>query len=208
MAKRAPRMTVLPETKVPSAPFFLDVGLGMVLSAVLFAAEPLPVPVARGVMIAEVVTFSKRMWGELLAVAEAEDEEVVLMLEVVDTTKDELEKLELVVELKLLELVVEIFDDEDEELVVEVLDDVVDVELGVVEVELVEVDVGEGEDEVVGVGVGVGLALLELEGLEDDEEPDEPPPEFEFPASKTTMLAVCPLGTVTTQKLAPPAPDA
>lgn len=61
MAKRAPKMMVLPDTKVPSAPFFLDVGLGTVLSTVLFAAEPLPVPVARGVTIAELVTFSKRM---------------------------------------------------------------------------------------------------------------------------------------------------
>jgi len=201
MAKRAPKMMVLPETKVPSAPFFLLDGVGAVLSTVLLAAEPLPVPVAKGVMIAEDVTFSKRMWGELLGVAEAE--EVVLMLEVVDTIK-ELDELELLVELKLLELVVEIIDDD--ELVVEIFEDV-DVELGVVEVELVEVDVGEGVDEVVGVGVGVGLGL-ELEDLEDDEEPDEPPPELEFPASKTTMLAVWPLGTVTTQKLAPPAPDA
>jgi hypothetical protein len=61
MAKMAPKMMVLPETNAPSAPFFLDVGLGTVLSAVLFAAEPLPVPVTRGVMIAEEVTFSKRM---------------------------------------------------------------------------------------------------------------------------------------------------
>jgi hypothetical protein len=55
----------------------------------------------------------------------------------------------------------------------------------------------------VGVGVGLGVVV----GLGDDsEDPGEPDPEFELPAWKTTMLAVSPWGTVTTQKLAPPAP--
>jgi hypothetical protein len=52
----------------------------------------------------------------------------------------------------------------------------------------------------VGVGVGVGVAV-ELEAC-------APEPAPELPTWKTTMLAVSPGGTVTTQKLAPPAPAA
>ena len=48
------------------------------------------------------------------------------------------------------------------------------------------------------VEVEVGAALLE--------EPADPEPALEFPASKMTMLAVSPWGIVTTQKEAPPAP--
>lgn len=123
-------------------------------------------------------------------------------------------------------------DDELDELLLELLDDDEELELEDFEVELedvlelVEVEegvgVGVGVEEVVGVGVGVGLGLgvgvgvgvgvgislaatLCFEGLD---EPDEPEPPEELPALKTTMLAVWPLGTVTTQKLAPPAPEA
>ena len=72
MASRAPRMRVLPETKVDPAPLCLEVGLAMVLRPVLFAAELPPVPVAIGVMPGVVVMFWKRTWGELLGVAEVE----------------------------------------------------------------------------------------------------------------------------------------
>ena len=89
------------------------------------------------------------------------------------------------------------------------LGDVVEDEL-LVEVDLVELDVVD----VVGVGVGVGLGVVDVEGaaeeleaFEDDPEEPEPPP-LELPESKTTTFAVTPLGTVTTQKFAPPAPDA
>lgn len=60
-ANRAPRMRVLPETNAAPAPLWVEVGLGTVLRAVLFAATELsPVPVvAAGVMTAA-VTFSKR----------------------------------------------------------------------------------------------------------------------------------------------------
>lgn len=82
----------------------------------------------------------------------------------------------------------------------------VDVLLGVVEVLVDEDDgvgVGVGVGLVVGVGVGVGSSsFLELvEGCE------ELPPSA-LPAGKTTTFAVDPFGTVTTQKLEPPAPDA
>lgn len=64
-----------------------------------------------------------------------------------------------------------------------------------VDVELVEVELGV----VVGVGVGVGVG----EALE-----DLAPEPLELPAGKTTTFAVSPLGMVTTQKFAPPAPEA
>ena len=85
---------------------------------------------------------------------------------------------------------------------VAVLADVdVDVEVEVevevdVDVDVVEVVVG------VRVGVGVDAAPEELAG------PGEPELAAESPAGNTTMFAVKPLGTVTTQKLAPPAPEA
>jgi hypothetical protein len=92
----------------------------------------------------------------------------------------------------------------------------VELEVGVgVEVEVsdgVEVDVGVSVVLVlVGVGVGVEVLVLELELLvevgvlvETSMVSDEvlPLPSF----SKTTMCAVEPLGTVTTQPVAPPAP--
>lgn len=86
-------------------------------------------------------------------------------------------------------------------------------ELGVLDVEVVDgVEVVEGVV-VDGVGLGVLLALLallvlEVEGtaMDDDElEPPEPPEPLP-PFSNTTTWAFSPLGTVTTQKLAPPAP--
>lgn len=54
-----------------------------------------------------------------------------------------------------------------------------------------------------GVGVGVGDALEEA-ALE---EPDDPDAE-ESPAGNTTTVPDSPSGMVTTQKFAPPAPDA
>lgn len=147
--KTALKNMTLPATRVVSAPLFLEaeVGLGTVLRAVLLAFWLPPVPA--GVTVA----FSKRMWGELLAVGYAD---VVLTLK---TTEDDVElaelelstleldvlkleelKLELLELLELLEVEVE---DSDEELVVEAFE-VVEVELGVDEVVLVE----EGFDEV------------------------------------------------------------
>lgn len=93
--------------------------------------------------------------------------------------------------------------------------DVVADELDHSELEDDEVDgvlegvVGSGDDEGVGVGVGVGVGdgdgLGELEsGFDDDDSEELESP----PALKTTTLAVPPLGTVTTQKSAPPAPVA
>lgn len=80
------------------------------------------------------------------------------------------------------------------------LDVGVAVDVGVV----VDVGVGEGEGEDVVLEVGVGLAAASLEDpeLEDPLEPLDPP------TSNVTILAVWPEGTVTTQKLAPPAPVA
>jgi len=75
---------------------------------------------------------------------------------------------------------------------------VVDVVLAVV---LVEVGV---VDEAFLVVVDVVAAALEV--VVDFDPPELPPPEF--PASKRTMFAVDPEGTVTTQKSAPPAPEA
>ena len=99
-------------------------------------------------------------------------------------------------------------EEEDEE---EEVDADVDVDVDVDEIRLL-VD-GGGVDEVVGieddelgVGVGVGEGVGEalLEAALDDEEAEDPEP----PSSKTTTSAVRPEGTVTTQKLAPPAPEA
>jgi len=66
---------------------------------------------------------------------------------------------------------------------------------------------------VVDVEVGAGVVLLTGAGAEVEvevgaglEEPLDPEPALELPASKTTMLAVSPSGMVTTQKDAPPAP--
>lgn len=59
----------------------------------------------------------------------------------------------------------------------------------------------------VGEGLGVGEGARELLWA-GDEDPDEPDPALESPTGKTTTLAVTPLGIVTTQKLAPPAPEA
>jgi hypothetical protein len=61
----------------------------------------------------------------------------------------------------------------------------------------VEEDFGDGVGEV----VGWTLELTAFEELGELEDPDPP-------TGKTTILAVTPLGTVTTQKLAPPAPAA
>jgi hypothetical protein len=87
------------------------------------------------------------------------------------------------------------------------------------ELELEEVR-GGGEEELedgvgvgVGVGIGVGVGVGGGDGLggelecEPPEEPEEPLA-LESPAGKTTTLAEEPFGTVTTQKLAPPAPIA
>jgi hypothetical protein len=71
--------------------------------------------------------------------------------------------------------------------------------------------VGAAEDDVVGGGVvleagaeveGAGVAEYLLEA------PGDPEPASEFPAAKMTMFAVPPAGMVTTQKFAPPAPEA
>jgi hypothetical protein len=77
------------------------------------------------------------------------------------------------------------------------------------EAELSVEDVDEGggvEEDGVGVGVGVGVG----DGVDDsdlDPELEEPDP-VEPSVLNTTMLAEPPLGTVTTQKLAPPTPSA
>ncbi len=68
---------------------------------------------------------------------------------------------------------------------------------GVVDVELGGAVVLSGGAFDVDVVVGAGAAL---------EEPLDPDPALELPASKTTMFAVSPWGMVTTQKEAPPAP--
>jgi hypothetical protein len=94
--------------------------------------------------------------------------------------------------------------------------DEVELDLLEVVVEVVGVGVGVAElDGVVEVGCGVVLVLelvLVVDGgwlvddfaveVEDLAVVDEPP------TSKTSMLATAPLGTVTTQKLAPPTPEA
>ena len=85
----------------------------------------------------------------------------------------------------------------------------------------VGVGVGVGVGGGVGVGVGVGSGVgvgFELEVgsgagelpstcATDCGAPPEPLSESLMPPSKTTKLAVAPFGTVTTQKLAPPAPS-
>jgi len=94
--------------------------------------------------------------------------------------------------------------------VVEVVDEVVleDVELLVVDFvdELVEDDVVECVVvvDVVEVDVGVGLVEDAAATLLSCLAPEE----LESPALKTVMTAVPPFGTVTTQKLPPPAPTA
>jgi hypothetical protein len=107
------------------------------------------------------------------------------------------------VELELVELEtadeeVELDEDVDDEVdecveLDELLEDDVDDGGGVEVLELVE--------DGVGVGVGVGEALEEA-AFEEDAGFELP----ELPISKTTISAVNPEGTVTTQKLAPPAP--
>lgn len=72
-----------------------------------------------------------------------------------------------------------------------------------VEVDVVEVVAGDG----VGVGVCVGVGVESLVEPEETE-PGEPEPALDSPTGKTTIFAVMPLGIVTTQKLAPPAPEA
>jgi hypothetical protein len=89
-------------------------------------------------------------------------------------------------------------------------------ELDLIELEVVDVVLGGVELCVVGVGVGVGEGLgldegtgaLELLLAGEDDDPAEPDPALESPTGKTTTLAVTPCGIVTTQKLAPPAPEA
>jgi hypothetical protein len=91
-------------------------------------------------------------------------------------------------------------------------------ELDLIELEVVEDEVVLGGVElcVVGVGVGVGEGLEVDEGTGawelllagEDDDPAEPDPALESPTGKTTTLAVTPWGIVTTQKLAPPAPEA
>lgn len=160
--------------------FFEALAIG--LAGTVVPVEP-PVPVAMPPdPEPELVEFDSwnRMWGASDGVA---DDEVVL------TVDDG--KREIVSELCLLEL-------EDVELEVELeveLDELLD------EVEL-------GVDDF-GVGVGVGVCVGMGDGLGEDSalEPDEPEA-AEPPAGNTTTLADSPLGTVTTQKSAPPAPDA
>jgi hypothetical protein len=113
----------------------------------------------------------------------------------------ELEMVELeIVELEAAEEEVELDDDVDDE-----VDECV--ELDEDEELLVDVDDGGGVEVLelvedgVGVGVGVGEALEEA-AFDEDAGFELP----ELPISKTTISAVNPEGTVTTQKLAPPAP--
>jgi hypothetical protein len=76
--------------------------------------------------------------------------------------------------------------------------------------ELEEDDEDEGEGVCVGVGVGVGVGVFVgwgFSALLFDCDCEELPLSA-LPAGKTTTLAVEPFGTVTTQKLEPPAPDA
>lgn len=68
------------------------------------------------------------------------------------------------------------------------------------ELPLDSVDVG------VGVGVGVGDSDEEDEGDVDSLDSPESPLPFPPSVSNTTILAFAPLGTVTTQNVAPPAP--
>ena len=99
----------------------------------------------------------------------------------------------------------------------------VEVELGVSLVLDSGVEVGDGDGVVVGVGVavGVGVDVGVGDGDGEGEElgvslgcllscsggPPDPDPLPFSPPSKTTKLAVAPLGTVTTQNAAPPAPS-
>jgi hypothetical protein len=166
---------------------------------------------ADGIVRVLLVIFSTKIWGEyfalVLVVVRDELAEVVeatlalvvaLWLEDADFDEDEVEVgVELVLELEELEL--------DDELLLVVLVEV----LEGVGVEL-ELEVDELDDD---VDDGVGVVELELLELEEDNEllllepelplPDESPP----PLLKTTMLAVLPCGTVTTQNAAPPAPS-
>lgn len=68
------------------------------------------------------------------------------------------------------------------------------------ELPLDSVDVG------VGIGVGVGDSDEEDEGDVDSLDSPESPLPFPPSVSNTTILAFAPLGTVTTQNVAPPAP--
>jgi hypothetical protein len=201
---------VVAGTNMPSAALFL-LGVGpLVLTVPLAVDAASPVPVAWAAMDWEDVWFSKRIWGLLVAVGNVELVVFVLVEEVDENEwledEDELDELLLL----LLLLVLLLLLDEDE---LEVED--VEVELEV-ELELVEVEVGVGVGvvDVVGVGVGVGLGVELGVGVGDglclllELDLAEPEPPEELPALKTTMFAVWPLGTVTTQKLAPPAPVA
>lgn len=90
--------------------------------------------------------------------------------------------------------------DDDDDVVEAAVEDsfstlVVDVVLAVVLVEVGVVDLA--------LGVVVVAAALEVV-VDFDPPPPFPPP---LPASKRTMFAVAPDGTVTTQKFAPPAPE-
>ena len=85
------------------------------------------------------------------------------------------------------------------------LDELEDVEVEELLELLDEVQLGVHVD--VGVGVGIGVVVGMGDGS--DEAAMDPEPEAEeSPAGKTTTLADPPSGTVTTQKFAPPAPDA
>lgn len=76
------------------------------------------------------------------------------------------------------------------------------------DVEVDDVDDDVEVDEVEDVEVEVELAEEDVEVDDTVDEEDESPLEPEPSASKTTMLALLPLGTVTTQKFPPPAPVA
>ena len=90
-------------------------------------------------------------------------------------------------------------DDDPEEVEVDERVELVDVD----EV-LLEVDDGVG----VGVGVGEGVGFASALTFFASESSELLPPLLSLPIGKTTMRAVDPLGTVTTQKSAPPAPVA
>jgi hypothetical protein len=165
-------------------------------------AEPLAMRAGMLEAAAVAVAFWKRMWGASVGLGRSDV--VVLTTDEVDRILlEELDVLELELELELEELEVEVLDgvgvDDEVELVVEVDDGVgVDDEVELV----VEVDDGVGVDDEVELVVEVD------DGVGEGEDEGEAEPELESPAEKTTTLAVMPLGTVTTQKLAPPAPDA
>lgn len=115
---------------------------------------------------------------------------VVLYLELVETNA----VVELLVVVVVLLVVVEVVVGLGVVVVVDVVDGVVVVDVVVV------VGLGDGVVVVVVVLEDDDLAALELPDDDDDDEL--------CPALNTTMLALPPLGTVTTQKLAPPAPEA